>query len=41
MPTVEPVTRPESPPADDTAKWAALAARDAQADGSFVYAVRT
>lgn len=26
---------------DDAARWAALAARDARADGTFVYAVRT
>ncbi|MGH1590116.1 bifunctional DNA-binding transcriptional regulator/O6-methylguanine-DNA methyltransferase Ada [Methylobacterium phyllosphaerae] len=32
---------PVAPPADDAAKWAALGARDAQADGSFVYSVRT
>lgn len=32
---------PVAPPADDAAKWAALKARDAQADGSFVYSVRT
>jgi AraC family transcriptional regulator of adaptative response/methylated-DNA-[protein]-cysteine methyltransferase len=32
---------PVAPPADDAAKWAALRARDAQADGSFVYSVRT
>lgn len=32
---------PVAPPADDDAKWAALRARDAQADGSFVYSVRT
>ena len=32
---------PVAPPADDDAKWAALKARDAQADGSFVYSVRT
>jgi AraC family transcriptional regulator, regulatory protein of adaptative response / methylated-DNA-[protein]-cysteine methyltransferase len=32
---------PVAPLADDAAKWAALGARDAQADGSFVYSVRT
>lgn len=32
---------PAAPPTDDAGKWAALKTRDAQADGSFVYAVRT
>ena len=37
---VRAVTAPP-PTADDASRWAALAARDARADGSFVYSVRT
>lgn len=33
--------RPDSPYASDDARWEAIAARDARADGHFVYAVRT
>ncbi|WP_091717566.1 bifunctional DNA-binding transcriptional regulator/O6-methylguanine-DNA methyltransferase Ada [Methylobacterium phyllostachyos] len=35
------VSRADSPPDPDAARWAALMARDAGADGTFVYAVRT
>ncbi|WP_375465215.1 bifunctional DNA-binding transcriptional regulator/O6-methylguanine-DNA methyltransferase Ada [uncultured Methylobacterium sp.] len=39
MPTIE--TAPTTREAGDAARWAALAARDASADGRFVYAVRS
>lgn len=44
MHVAEPDARSKSvavPPAENARKWAALAARDAKADGSFVYSVRT
>ena len=41
MQFAEPEPQSKASPADDTAKWTALAKRDAQADGSFVYSVRT
>ncbi|UMY19916.1 bifunctional DNA-binding transcriptional regulator/O6-methylguanine-DNA methyltransferase Ada [Methylobacterium organophilum] len=44
MRIAEPKTEPTialAPPAEDAARWAALAARDPAADGRFVYSVRT
>ncbi|HEV7438097.1 MAG TPA: bifunctional DNA-binding transcriptional regulator/O6-methylguanine-DNA methyltransferase Ada [Methylobacterium sp.] len=41
MPISAPETETETRTERDTARWAALASRDARADGTFVYAVRT